>query len=73
VQQHVVAEDSQRAEEMMRAKQQKQDDGDVVMKESGDGEDQAGEETAAGVKWSRCTKRGHFAVACKARDLMCDL
>jgi hypothetical protein len=42
VQQHVVAEDSQRAEEMMRAKQQKQDDGDVVMKESGDGEDQAG-------------------------------
>jgi hypothetical protein len=32
----------QGAEEMMRVQQQKQGDGDVVMKEVGDGDDQAG-------------------------------
>jgi hypothetical protein len=63
---------AQEAEEMMRTQQQKQEDGDVMMKEAGDGDDQAGDTT--GVKCSRCTKRGHFAVACKAEIycVICD-
>jgi hypothetical protein len=36
VQQRVLAEDSQRDEEMMRVQQQKHDEGDVVIKELGD-------------------------------------
>jgi hypothetical protein len=63
---------AQRAEEMLRTQHQKQEDGDVVMKEAGKGEDQAGDVT--GVKCSRYTKRGHFAVACKSEIycVICD-
>jgi hypothetical protein len=52
--------------------QQKPDDGDVVMKEAGDGEDLVGD--AAVAKCARCTKRGHFATACKAEIycVICD-
>jgi hypothetical protein len=39
-----------------------------------DGEDQVGGEIVAGVKCSRCTKRGHFAAVCKAEIywVICD-
>jgi hypothetical protein len=52
--------------------QQKPDDGDVVMKEDGDGEDLVGD--AAVAKCARCTKRGHFATACKVEIycVICD-
>jgi hypothetical protein len=61
-----------RPEERIRDQQQKLDCEDVVMQEVEDGEVQAGD--AAGVKCSRCTKRGHYAAACKAKIycVICD-
>jgi hypothetical protein len=68
------ARGAQGAEEMMRAQQLKQDDGDMVMTEVGEGEDHAGGEATTGVKCSCFTKRGHFAAGCKAEIdcVICD-
>jgi hypothetical protein len=57
---------------MVQAQQQRFDGEDVVMKEVGGDVDQTGD--AAGVKCSRCTKKGHFVVACKAEIycVLCD-
>jgi hypothetical protein len=59
---------------MFKIQQQKHGEDDVVMEEAGDGEVQAGDEAVAGVKCSRCTKKGHFAAACKAEIycVICD-
>jgi hypothetical protein len=60
------------AEEMVRDQQQRLDGDDVVMKEAGGDMDQT--EDMAGLKCSRCTKKGHFAAACKAEIycVLCD-
>jgi hypothetical protein len=55
-------------DEMVKTQQQKVDGDDVVMQEAGEGEVLPGDTT--GIKCSRCTKRGHFAVACKT-EIFC--
>jgi hypothetical protein len=59
-------------DEMVKTQQQKVDGDDVVMQEAGEGEVLPGDTT--GIKCSRCTKRGHFAAACKAEIycVICD-
>jgi hypothetical protein len=61
-----------KAEEMAQVQQQRRDGEDVLMKEAEGEVDQSGD--AAGVKCSRCAKKGHFAAACKAEIycVICD-
>jgi hypothetical protein len=67
-----LVRDSQRSEERYRDQQQKRDGEDVVMQEVEEGEARGSD--AAGVKCSRCTKRGHSAAACKTEIycVICD-
>jgi hypothetical protein len=57
---------------MAQVQQQRCDGEDVLMKEVEGEVDQSGD--AAGVKCSRCAKKGHFAAACKAEIycVICD-
>jgi hypothetical protein len=66
------ARSGHKAEEMAQVQQQRRDGEDVLMKEAEGEVDQSGD--AAGVKCSRCAKKGHSAAACKAEIycVICD-
>jgi hypothetical protein len=65
------ARSAQREEEMVVTEQQNPNGGDVEMQEAVEGDGLTG--GVAGAKCSHCTKRGHFAAACKAEIYCCDL
>jgi hypothetical protein len=66
------ARSAQREEEMVVTQQQNLNGGDVEMQEAVEGDGLTG--GAAGTKCSHCTKRVHFAAACKAEIdcVICD-
>jgi hypothetical protein len=61
-------------DDVLKSQQQKQANSDVEMKEVGEGDDRGAGEATAGIKCSRCTKKGHVAASCMAEIycVICD-